>query len=139
LEKIVLDGRNFFPYHYVSNLIDGLNMVEVTTALKALSEEIRIRLLLVLLNEEACVCELMATFNMAQSKLSHHLIALRDAGFIKDDKRGKWNYYWIDMNSLDPMKKELLSSLAGWVDDDSIIEKDRVTLEKVKNKMQICC
>jgi len=114
-------------------------MVEVTTALRALSEEIRIRLLLVLLNEEACVCELMATFNMAQSKLSHHLIALRDAGFIKDDKRGKWNYYRIEMNSLDPMKKELLSSLAGWVDDDSIIERDRTTLEKVKNKMQICC
>ncbi len=114
-------------------------MVEVTTALKALSEEIRIRLLLVLLKDEACVCELMATFDMAQSKLSHHLIALRDAGFIKDNKRGKWNYYWIDMSSLDPMKKELLSSLSGWVDDDSIIEKDRMTLDKVKKKMQICC
>jgi ArsR family transcriptional regulator, arsenate/arsenite/antimonite-responsive transcriptional repressor len=114
-------------------------MVEVTTALKALSEEIRIRLLLVLLNEEACVCELMATFNMAQSKLSHHLIALRDAGFIKDKKRGKWNYYRIDKTSLDPMKRELLSSLASWVEDNSIVEKDRQTLEKVKNRMQICC
>jgi ArsR family transcriptional regulator len=41
-------------------------MNEVTTALKALSEEIRIRLLLVLMNDEACVCELMATFDMAQ-------------------------------------------------------------------------
>ncbi len=114
-------------------------MVEVTTALKALSEEIRIRLLLVLSDEEACVCELMATFNMAQSKLSHHLIALRDAGFIKDEKRGKWNYYRIDKASLDPMKKELLSSLASWVNDDSVLEKDRMTLEKVKNRMQICC
>ncbi|MGA9407040.1 MAG: metalloregulator ArsR/SmtB family transcription factor [Bacteroidota bacterium] len=114
-------------------------MDEVTTALKALSEEIRIRLLLVLMKEEACVCELMATFNMAQSKLSHHLIALRDAGFIKDEKRGKWNYYRIDMKSLDPIKRNLLSSLATWVDDDSIVEKDRQTLEKVKDRMQICC
>ena len=114
-------------------------MVEVTTALKALSEEIRIRLLLVLMKEEACVCELMATFNMAQSKLSHHLIALRDAGFIKDEKRGKWNYYRIDMKSLDPIKRNLLSSLATWANDESIVEKDRQTLEKVKNKMQICC
>ena len=114
-------------------------MTEVTTALKALSEEIRIRLLLVLMEKEACVCELMATFDMAQSKLSHHLIALRDAGFIKDEKRGKWNYYRIDTKSLDAMRKNLLSSLATWVDDDAVVERDRETLEKVKNKMQICC
>ena len=114
-------------------------MNEVTTALKALSEEIRIRLLLVLLKEEACVCELMATFDMAQSKLSHHLIALRDAGFIKDEKRGKWNYYRVDSKSLDSMRKNLLGSLSSWLNDDSIIEKDRATLEKVKDRMQICC
>ena len=87
-------------------------MVEVTTALKALSEEIRIRLLLVLSNEEACVCEFMATFNMAQSKLSHHLIALRDAGFIKDEKRGKWNYYRIDMDQPRPDEEENFSRLS---------------------------
>jgi len=114
-------------------------MNEVTTALKALSEEIRIRLLLVLMKDEACVCELMATFDMAQSKLSHHLIALRDAGFIKDEKRGKWNYYSIDTKSLDSMRRNLLGSLSSWLSDDSIIEKDRATLEKVKNRMQICC
>lgn len=114
-------------------------MDNVTTALKALSEEIRIRLLLVLIKEEACVCELMATFDMAQSKLSHHLIALRDAGFIKDEKRGKWNYYRIDSKSLEPIRKNLLSSLSSWLEDDSIIQKDREKLIKVKDRMQICC
>ena len=114
-------------------------MTEVTTALKALSDEIRIRLLLVLMKREACVCELMATFEMAQSKLSHHLIALRDAGFIKDEKRGKWNYYRIDAKSLDGMRKNLLASLATWVNDDDIVEKDLETLDRVKEKMQICC
>ena len=114
-------------------------MDEVTVALKALSEEIRIRLLLVLQDDEACVCELMAAFDMAQSKLSHHLIALRDAGFISDEKRGKWNYYTIATGSLDPMRKNLLASLSTWLNDDSVVEKDRKTLEKVKEKMQICC
>ncbi|HTR80152.1 MAG TPA: metalloregulator ArsR/SmtB family transcription factor [Bacteroidota bacterium] len=114
-------------------------MTEVTTALKALSEEIRIRLLLVLMEKEACVCELMATFDMAQSKLSHHLIALRDAGFIKDDKRGKWNYYRIDLHSLDPMRRKLLSSLSEWVRDETTVSKDRQALSRVKDKMQICC
>lgn len=114
-------------------------MHEITNALKALSEEIRIRLLLVLMKDEACVCELMATFDMAQSKLSHHLIALRDAGFIRDEKRGKWNYYSIDSKSMDPMRKNLIASLSGWLGDDSLVEKDRQTLQKVKERMQICC
>ncbi len=114
-------------------------MDEITKAIKALSEEIRIRLLLVLMEDEACVCELMATFGMAQSKLSHHLIALREAGFIKDEKRGKWNYYRIDLKSLDSMRKTLLSSLTNSLEDDAVVEKDRHTLEKVKNRMQICC
>jgi len=114
-------------------------MHEITNALKALSEEIRIRLLLVLMKDEACVCELMATFDMAQSKLSHHLIALRDAGFIRDEKRGKWNYYSIDSKAMDSMRKDLLASLSTWLDDDSLIETDRQRLEKVKERMQICC
>ena len=114
-------------------------MNEVTVALKALSEEIRIRILLVLHNDEACVCELMAAFDMAQSKLSHHLIALRDAGFISDEKRGKWNYYRIAPDSLDPVRRNLLTSLSTWLNDDSVVEKDRKTLQKVKEKMQICC
>ena len=81
-----------------------INMKEVLTSIKAVSEEIRVRLLLLLMDREACVCELMAVFHMAQSKLSHHLITLRDAGLLQDEKRGKWNYYRVDTKALNPAK-----------------------------------
>ncbi|HYQ86563.1 MAG TPA: metalloregulator ArsR/SmtB family transcription factor [Bacteroidota bacterium] len=114
-------------------------MKDILTSLKAVSEQIRVRIVLLLMNQDACVCELMAVFEMAQSKLSHHLIALREAGLLQSEKRGKWNYYRVDTNSLNPTNRELLRSLSRWMGDDRISEKDRATLERVKEQMQICC
>ena len=114
-------------------------MQDILTSLKAVSEHIRVRILLLLMKQDACVCELMAVFEMAQSRLSHHLIALRQAGLLQAEKRGRWNYYRVDTNSLNPTNRELLRSLSRWMVDDRISEKDKATLEKVKEQMQICC
>lgn len=109
-------------------------MDDVLTSTKALSEEIRVRILLLLAEVgEACVCELMEVFDMAQSKLSHHLITLRDAGFLQDEKRGKWNYYRINTRSLNPVNRQLLDSLSRWLEDDELVLKDRRAFKGV------CC
>lgn len=112
---------------------------DVLASIKAVSEGIRIRILLLLMDEEACVCELMSVFGSPQSKLSHHLITLRDAGLLQDEKRGKWNYYRVNTKSLNHVNRELLLSLARWLTDEATVENDRKTLEKVKKQMQICC
>ena len=114
-------------------------MNEILTSIKSISEEIRIRLLLLLMDREACVCELMSVFDMAQSKLSHHLITLRDAGFLQDEKRGKWNYYQVKTKSLSSVNRELIVYLSRWHIDNKAIERDKQTLERVKERMQICC
>lgn len=111
----------------------------VLTSIKAVSEEIRIRVLLLLMTQEACVCELMAVFQTPQSKLSHHLITLRDAGLLQVDKRGKWNYYRVNTTSLNHVNRELAISLSRWLIDEKTVGNDRKTLEKVKRRMQICC
>ena len=114
-------------------------MKDTLQSLKALSEEIRVRLVLLLMGREACVCELMAVFDMAQSKLSHHLITLRDAGFVRTERRGKWNYYRAHPAAMSGINKDLIASLSKSLEDDGIIERDHRTLENVQRKMQICC
>jgi ArsR family transcriptional regulator len=114
-------------------------MLPVLTSIKSLSEEIRLRILLLLNDRDACVCELMEVFGMAQSKLSHHLITLRDAGLLISDRRGKWNYYRVDTQRLNPVNRELVASLAKWTIDDATIAKDLRSLVQVKRRMQICC
>jgi ArsR family transcriptional regulator len=113
-------------------------MKNTLKSLKAVADEIRVRILLLLFDREACVCELMSVFGMAQSKLSHHLITLRDAGFLQDEKRGKWNYYRLDTKLLDPANRELILSLYQWLIDDETIARDKKTLARVKKRMQVC-
>lgn len=109
-------------------------MTELVSSLKAVADELRIRILLLLRDEEACVCELMDVFDMPQSKLSHHLIALREAGFLQDERRGKWNYYRISAQMLNAVNSTLLSSLSSWT-DASMLNRDKNELKKAKHRI----
>lgn len=66
----------------------------------ALSDEIRLQVVVLLLDGERCVCELMDELDMAQSKLSWHLKTLRDAGVVNDRKEGRWVYYSLNAEGL---------------------------------------
>ncbi len=113
-------------------------MKKAVTSLKAVSDEIRLRILLLLLDREACVCELMSVFRMSQSRLSHHLIMLRDAGILEDEKRGKWNYYRLSTRNLDPVNRELVLLLSQMMVEDETAGRDRRVLARVKERMQVC-
>lgn len=62
----------------------------------ALNDETRVQILAYLAkNGEVCVCDIENSFHMIQSRISRHLKILKDAGFLKVDRRGKWAYYAI--------------------------------------------
>ena len=66
----------------------------------ALSDQIRVDVVLLLLQGERCVCDLMADLDLAQSRLSWHLKTLSDAGIIVGRREGRWNYYSLNPESL---------------------------------------
>ncbi len=43
-----------------------------------------------------CVCEFEDRFGMGQSKVSYHLGRLKEAGLVREEKRGRWNFYSLD-------------------------------------------
>ena len=71
-------------------------MEDLLRVFKALSEETRLRILKLLENGELCVCDIVAALDMVQPKVSFHLNALKEAGFLKDRKQGRWTHYRID-------------------------------------------
>ncbi len=75
-------------------------MEELLVMFKALSEETRLRILKLLENGELCVCDIVAALDMVQPKVSFHLAALKEAGFIRDRKEGKWTHYRLDDSDL---------------------------------------
>ena len=64
-----------------------------------------------------CVCEFEDYFGMGQSKVSYHVRKLKDAGLVREEKRGKWSFYSIDRDAaqalLDEAARHLFSPEQG--------------------------
>ncbi|WP_457745269.1 metalloregulator ArsR/SmtB family transcription factor [Sulfurimonas sp.] len=80
-------------------------------SVSALNDETRV-LLLRFLDEygECCVCDLQSSLDMIQSRLSRHLKILKEAGFIKVERKGTWAYYSIRM-PLDKFRSEAIQEI----------------------------
>ena len=57
-----------------------------------------------------CVCDLQASLGMIQSRLSRHLKILKEAGFLRVDRKGTWAYYSI-RSPLDRFRGEALKEI----------------------------
>lgn len=68
-------------------------MEDVIRQLKALADPTRLRIMLLLMSEELCVCELETVLSIEQSRLSHALRFLRDASLIEERRDGRWVFY----------------------------------------------
>ncbi len=76
----------------------------------ALSDETRLEIVQRLLDGEKCVCDLTDALDAAQSRLSFHLKALRDAGIVNDRKVGRWVYYSLDRDAFGELE-DLIRSI----------------------------
>ena len=43
-----------------------------------------------------CVCEFEDYFGMGQSRVSYHMRRLKEAGLVREERRGKWSFYSLD-------------------------------------------
>jgi ArsR family transcriptional regulator len=77
--------------------------------LKALADPCRLRLIAVLLSGEFTVQELTRIIGTGQSRISHHLKVLADAGILAVKRQGTWNYYRVGNDS--PIFAAILPSL----------------------------
>jgi ArsR family transcriptional regulator len=58
-----------------------------------------------------CVCEFEQYFRMGQSKVSYHLRKLKEAGIVREEKRGKWSFYSLDREAATHLINELTDQL----------------------------
>lgn len=71
-------------------------LVEIDKAssiLKLLGDKTRLTIMKLLQQEECCVCEFVEIFQMSQPSISQHLRKLKDAGLVKESRRGQWMMY----------------------------------------------
>src|SRR5436189_4985906 len=102
--------------------------------LRLLADPTRLRLLLLLEQEELSVAELQQILGMGQSRISSHLAQLKRAGVVEDRRAGKNVYYGASENGQGSrraagagMRREVARELAGTL-------RGRHTLELVFSK-----
>jgi ArsR family transcriptional regulator len=65
-------------------------------SVSALNDETRVLILRFLDTHGAlCVCDLQASLQMIQSRLSRHLKILKEGGFLRVERQGTWAYYSV--------------------------------------------
>lgn len=77
----------------VPNKAEFGQVASLSSFLKLVAEESRLKLLCLLRQGQHCVCELIDHTHLSQSLISHHLRDLKDAGLVENEKRGQWAYY----------------------------------------------
>lgn len=72
---------------------DAVQTERLAGIFKALGHPVRLRLALMLLEGERCVCELHAGSERDISTISSHLSLLKNSGVLASEQRGKNIYY----------------------------------------------
>lgn len=103
-------------------------MNELTNFYKLLSDETRIRILLLLKHKKLCVCELCGIMNESQPKISKHLAKLRDLGLIKDERYEQFIFYTLKTNN--SLYLKTLENILAKIDEYPILKRD---LERSKD------
>lgn len=77
---------------------------------KALSEELRLRIVIMLTHGELCVCDIMEILKLPQSTISRHMAKLKSVGLVTNRRDGKWVHYSLQ-NLSDFPSSDLLNLL----------------------------
>ncbi len=102
-------------------------LIEVETAaqaLKLLGDKTRLTIIGLLKDNECCVCEFVEVLQMSQPAISQHLRKLRDAGLVKEQRKGQWIFYSLNQSSdVYPIIESVLDLIPEQMDKLTELEK----------------
>ena len=107
-------------------------MRDTIKAFKALSDETRLRIINVLLERECCVCEVMQSLDISQTRASRNLGVLYDAGFLRLRKDGLWSLYSIDKERMKDYFSELVGVVGRALEGNDVAALDRKRLQEAE-------
>jgi ArsR family transcriptional regulator len=68
-----------------------------------------------------CVCEFEDYFGMGQSKVSYHVRKLKEAGLVREERRGKWSFYSLDRETAGKLLGEAADHLLSDPEKRSVV------------------
>ena len=109
--------------------------MDLTAIFKALGEDIRLRMMGLLLKKELCVCDIEEVLGISQANASRHLGKLKTAGILTSRKNAQWVYYDIS-RKFSESHPELLEAISAEVKRLDGYKNDIKTLSAIKKTGQ---
>lgn len=103
---------------------------------KLLSDETRLRILMLLYQEDLCVCEITGIIDSPQPRISKNLSKLRDMMIVEDERREKYVFYHLKRDN--PFLMRTLKSISDEIERYPILVKDREKLKEKDQYMNLC-
>ncbi|WP_313755864.1 metalloregulator ArsR/SmtB family transcription factor [Tissierella sp.] len=94
---------------------------------KLLSDETRLRIMVLLFHNEFCVCQICGITGISQPNVSKHLARLRDIGLVKDKRKEQYTFY--SLNIEDRLLENILQEIVDNIGEYPILKLD---IEKSK-------
>jgi ArsR family transcriptional regulator len=98
-------------------------VLKILNITKALSDENRLRAIMMLSGGELCVCQIIQMLGLAPSTVSKHMSILRQAGLVQTRKDGRWMHYRLADNQKDAVC-EILEWLKKHLEKNAVVKKD---------------
>lgn len=109
------------------------DLKKTINVLKALADENRLRIVLMLIEKPLCVCEINDILHIALSTISAHLKTLKYAGIVTDNKNGRWIEYRL---TTDEGVLDIIRMLKNNLQENNIVKDD---LSKIKRLHSVKC
>ncbi|AXR66476.1 ArsR/SmtB family transcription factor [Leptospira mayottensis] len=118
-----------------AKIVSGNSPKQILSALKALSDETRVRILHILSLSPLNVQEITEVLKMGQSRVSRHLKILTDAGFLIPEREGSWVYYRIIEEKKAPtFSSEVTELLLSYKEDLPFRTTDQAQISEILSR-----
>lgn len=102
-------------------------MDKLTRFFKILSDETRLRIMVLLYHRELCVCQMCGITGISQPNISKHLAKLRDVDLVKDERKEQYTCYSLDLK--DKLFENIIENIVNNIEEYPTLKLD---IEKSK-------
>lgn len=112
-------------------------MNQLTSIFKILSDETRLRIIVLLYQENLYVCELSGILDVPQPKISKNLSKLRDLDLVADERKERFVYYTLKKEN--KVLINILKNIIADIDSHPQLVEDRNRLNDKEKFLNQCC
>ena len=111
-------------------------MSQLVNVFKLLSDETRLRIIILLAQEELCVCQIQGILKVSQPKVSRNLAKLRDMNLVTEERKEKYVYYRLKAE--DAVLTGIINYISNSMEQYPQLRLDQLNIKDKEKYLKLC-